>query len=57
MNNPHYVEWALKLTRPGSLIVVDNVVRSGRVTEAGQRRTERAGHPGRPRTRSPPTRS
>jgi predicted O-methyltransferase YrrM len=35
VNNPHYVEWALKLTRPGSLIVVDNVVRSGRVTEAG----------------------
>ena len=34
-NNPHYVEWALKLTRPGSLIVVDNVVRGGRVTDAG----------------------
>ncbi|MGW3283062.1 O-methyltransferase [Streptomyces sp. NPDC001002] len=32
-NNPHYVEWALKLTRPGSLIVVDNVVREGRVTD------------------------
>ncbi|MDH6215345.1 O-methyltransferase [Streptomyces pseudovenezuelae] len=32
-NNPHYVEWALKLTRPGSLIVVDNVVRDGRVTD------------------------
>ncbi|MFJ9961336.1 O-methyltransferase [Streptomyces avermitilis] len=35
VNNPHYVEWALKLTRPGSLIVVDNVVRGGRVTDAG----------------------
>jgi predicted O-methyltransferase YrrM len=35
VNNPHYVEWAVKLTRPGSLIVLDNVVRSGRVTEAG----------------------
>jgi len=34
-NNPHYVEWALKLTRAGSLIVVDNVVRSGRIVEAG----------------------
>lgn len=35
VNNPHYVEWALKLTRPGSLIVVDNVVRGGRVTDVG----------------------
>lgn len=33
-NNRHYVEWALKLTRPGALIVVDNVVRSGRVVDA-----------------------
>ncbi|GAA3072205.1 O-methyltransferase [Streptomyces glomeratus] len=33
-NNVHYVEWAVKLTRPGSLIVVDNVVRGGRVTDA-----------------------
>ncbi|MEU9451667.1 O-methyltransferase [Streptomyces sp. NPDC048277] len=33
-NNPHYVEWALKLTRTGSLIVVDNVVRGGRVVDA-----------------------
>lgn len=35
VNNPHYVEWAVKLTRPGSLIVLDNVVRSGAVTDAG----------------------
>ncbi|MEV7685358.1 O-methyltransferase [Streptomyces bungoensis] len=34
-NNPHYVEWALRLTRAGSLIVVDNVVRGGRVVDAG----------------------
>ncbi|MCI3239992.1 MULTISPECIES: O-methyltransferase [Streptomyces] len=33
-NNPQYVEWALRLTRSGSLIVVDNVVRQGRVTDA-----------------------
>ncbi|QKW06257.1 O-methyltransferase [Streptomyces sp. NA04227] len=33
VNNAHYVEWALKLSRPGSVIVVDNVVRGGRVTE------------------------
>ncbi|MFM9589763.1 O-methyltransferase [Streptomyces scabiei] len=33
-NNPHYVEWALRLTRAGSVIVVDNVVRGGRVADA-----------------------
>ncbi|WP_030208422.1 O-methyltransferase [Streptomyces bikiniensis] len=31
VNNPRYVEWALKLSRPGTVIVVDNVVRGGRV--------------------------
>lgn len=30
---PDYFEWALKLTRPGSLIVVDNVVREGRLAD------------------------
>ncbi|MBC2907652.1 O-methyltransferase [Streptomyces cupreus] len=34
VNNPHYVEWALKLTSAGSLIIVDNVVRGGRVADA-----------------------
>ncbi|MFE7272207.1 O-methyltransferase [Streptomyces sp. NPDC057623] len=33
-NNPHYVEWALRLTSTGSLIIVDNVVRGGRVADA-----------------------
>ncbi|MDQ0683488.1 putative O-methyltransferase YrrM [Streptomyces achromogenes] len=33
-NNVHYLEWALRLTSAGSLIVVDNVVRGGRVAEA-----------------------
>ncbi|AYN35884.1 MULTISPECIES: O-methyltransferase [Streptomyces] len=33
VNNAPYVEWALKLTRPGSLIVVDNVVRGGQVAD------------------------
>ncbi|MFF4485416.1 O-methyltransferase [Streptomyces sp. NPDC001544] len=33
-NNAHYVEWALRLTRAGSLIIVDNVVRGGRVVDA-----------------------
>jgi len=30
-NNPNYLEWALKLSRPGTLIVADNVVRDGEV--------------------------
>lgn len=33
-NNARYVEWALKLTRPGSLIIVDNAVRGGAVIDA-----------------------
>lgn len=32
-NNPHYVEWALRLTTTGSLIIVDNVVRGGAVAD------------------------
>jgi predicted O-methyltransferase YrrM len=32
-NNPEYVSWALRLSRPGSLIVVDNVVRGGAVAQ------------------------
>jgi len=31
---PEYFEWALKLTRVGSVIVVDNVVRRGAVLDA-----------------------
>ncbi|MFH8987074.1 O-methyltransferase [Streptomyces sp. NPDC017940] len=34
VNNRTYLEWSLKLTRPGSLIVVDNVVRGGAVVDA-----------------------
>jgi len=30
-NNPGYFEWALKLSRPGTVILVDNVVRDGAV--------------------------
>lgn len=33
-SNPVYLEWALRLSRPGTLIVADNVVRDGRVIEA-----------------------
>ncbi|MCA1220737.1 O-methyltransferase [Streptomyces sp. 8L] len=32
-NNPHYLEWALRLTRPGSVIIGDNVVRGGAVAD------------------------
>lgn len=32
-NNPAYFQWALKLARPGSLIVADNVVRDGAVID------------------------
>ncbi|MEU4272267.1 O-methyltransferase [Streptomyces sp. NPDC026092] len=34
VNNPHYVEWALRLSRPGTVIVVDNVGRGGAVADA-----------------------
>jgi len=33
-NNPNYFAWALKLTRPGSLIIVDNVIRDGQIVDA-----------------------
>jgi predicted O-methyltransferase YrrM len=32
-SNADYFEWALKLSRPGSLIIVDNVVRAGKVVD------------------------
>ncbi|MFI1399284.1 O-methyltransferase [Streptomyces sp. NPDC020681] len=34
VNNPRYVEWALKLSRPGSVIIVDNAVRGGKMLDA-----------------------
>jgi predicted O-methyltransferase YrrM len=34
VNNPNYVEWALKLSHPGTLIIVDNVIRDGKVLDA-----------------------
>jgi predicted O-methyltransferase YrrM len=36
---PAYLEWALKLTRLGSLIVADNMVRQGKVADAKSRNT------------------
>jgi predicted O-methyltransferase YrrM len=35
--NPEYFAWALRLTRRGSLIVADNVVRAGAVVDAASR--------------------
>jgi predicted O-methyltransferase YrrM len=32
---PEYFRWALRLSRPGSLILVDNVVRKGAVIDSG----------------------
>lgn len=34
-NNADYFRWAVKLSHPGSLIYVDNVVRGGRVADTG----------------------
>jgi predicted O-methyltransferase YrrM len=36
-SNSDYFEWALRLSRPGSLIIVDNVVREGEVIDAKSR--------------------
>jgi predicted O-methyltransferase YrrM len=33
-NNPTYLEWAVKLSRKGTLIVVDNVIRDGKIADA-----------------------
>ncbi len=32
-NNPAYLKWALKLAHPGAIIIADNVVRNGAVTD------------------------
>lgn len=34
-NNPAYLKWALELSRPGTVIVADNVVRNGAVADPG----------------------
>jgi predicted O-methyltransferase YrrM len=33
-NIPAYFEWALKLSRPGTLVIVDNIIRDGKVIDA-----------------------
>ncbi|WP_175952245.1 O-methyltransferase [Burkholderia sp. BCC0405] len=42
-NNPVYLDAALKLSRPGTVIVVDNVVRGGRVADPDNREPDVAG--------------
>jgi predicted O-methyltransferase YrrM len=32
-NNPAYLEWALKLSRPGTIIIGDNVIRDGAILD------------------------
>ena len=34
-NNPGYLDWALRLARPGTVIIGDNVVRAGAVVDPG----------------------
>lgn len=33
-SNPIYLDWALKLSRPGTVVVLDNVIRDGAVIDA-----------------------
>jgi predicted O-methyltransferase YrrM len=33
-SNPEYLNWSLKLSRPGTVIMLDNVVRDGKVIDA-----------------------
>jgi predicted O-methyltransferase YrrM len=42
-NNAAYLEWALRLSRPGTTIVMDNVVREGEVVDAASRSTDVVG--------------
>jgi predicted O-methyltransferase YrrM len=35
-NNPTYLEWALKFSRVGTLIVVDNVIRDGKIADPNE---------------------
>ena len=41
-NNPEYLRWALRLSRRGSLIVVDNVVRAGAIVDPASGNPETA---------------
>ncbi len=45
-NNTVYLDWAIKLGRPGTVIVLDNVVRDGQVANAESRDTNVLGSRG-----------
>jgi predicted O-methyltransferase YrrM len=32
-NNPNYLEWAIRLSRPGTTILIDNVIREGAIID------------------------
>ncbi|QKC84075.1 O-methyltransferase [Mesorhizobium sp. NZP2077] len=34
-NNPNYLSWAMRLSRPGTVIICDNVIRDGAVLDEG----------------------
>jgi predicted O-methyltransferase YrrM len=34
-NNPSYLDWSLRLSRPGTLMIADNVVRAGLILDPG----------------------
>ena len=42
-NNANYLGWALRLSRPGTVIVVDNIVRDGRIADASAKDPDVAG--------------
>jgi predicted O-methyltransferase YrrM len=42
-NNPNYLSWALRLSRPGTVIIVDNVVRDGRIADASSKDSDVSG--------------
>jgi predicted O-methyltransferase YrrM len=42
-NNPQYLKWGLKLSHPGTVIVVDNVARHGTVIDAKSKASDIAG--------------
>jgi predicted O-methyltransferase YrrM len=44
-NYPGYLEWSLKLSRPGTVIVADNIVRGGAILDANANANADAGDP------------
>ena len=48
-SNPDYLAWALRLSRPGAVIVCDNVIRDGAISRRHEPRPRRRRHPPLPR--------